>query len=131
MDELDERLARLQPLREQTRTDFDADPYLRDIVERNLEVGAQCVIDICHRIIALENAQKPANYYEAILMMGELRILPAKFARKLAPLAGFRNILTHEYLAIDWDQVYKNLQNLDDLVLFARAVRRWLAERES
>ena len=131
LDELDERLARLQPLREQTRTDFDADPYLRDIVERNLEVGAQCVIDICHRIIALENAQKPANYYEAILMMGELRILPAEFARKLAPLAGFRNILTLEYLAIDWDQVYKNLQNLDDLVLFARAVRRWLAERES
>ncbi len=36
LDELDERLARLQPLREKARAEFDRDPYLRDIVERNL-----------------------------------------------------------------------------------------------
>ncbi|WP_448337943.1 hypothetical protein [Chloroflexus aurantiacus] len=28
-------------------------------MERNLEVAAQCCIDICHRIITLEGAQKP------------------------------------------------------------------------
>jgi hypothetical protein len=53
-----------------------SDPYLRDIVERNLEVAAQCCIDICHRIITLEGAQKPRSYYEAILRMGELGVLP-------------------------------------------------------
>ena len=41
LDELSERLARLEPLRGRPRTDFDQDPYLRDIVERNLEVAAQ------------------------------------------------------------------------------------------
>jgi hypothetical protein len=40
LDELSERLARLKPLKQKTRTEFDADPYLRDIVERNLEVTA-------------------------------------------------------------------------------------------
>ena len=40
LDELNERLARLVPLRDRTRTEFDQDPYLRDIVERNLEVAA-------------------------------------------------------------------------------------------
>ncbi|PJF24064.1 MAG: DUF86 domain-containing protein, partial [Phototrophicales bacterium] len=54
LDELSERLARLTPLRERPRSDFDVDPYLRDIAERNLEVAAQRCIDICHRIIALE-----------------------------------------------------------------------------
>jgi uncharacterized protein YutE (UPF0331/DUF86 family) len=62
LDELSERLARLQPLKDRARVDFDEDPYLRDIVEqRNLEIAAQCCIDISHRIITLEGAQKPVD----------------------------------------------------------------------
>jgi uncharacterized protein YutE (UPF0331/DUF86 family) len=129
LDELNERLARLEPLRGRPRSEFDADPYLRDIVERNLEISAQCCIDICHRIIILENARKPASYFEAVLLMGELGILTPDFARRLAPLTGFRNVLIHEYLSIDWDQVYQKLQNLDDLRSFAEEIRVWLATR--
>lgn len=38
------------------------------------------------------------------------------FAQKFAPIAGFRNILIHEYLDIDWDEVYKNLQKMDQIL---------------
>jgi len=131
LDELNERLARLQPLREKQRTDFDQDPYLRDIVERNLEVAAQSIIDICHRIIVLEGARKPADYYEAILLMGELDIVPMIFARNLAPLAGFRNVLIHEYLGINWDIVYSKLQKIDELNSFSDVIREWLLSKES
>lgn len=129
LDELSERLARLEPLREKARAEFDGDAYLRDIVERNLEVAVQCCLDISHRIIALEKAQKPGDYYGAILLMGELGVLPSDFARQLAPIAGFRNILVHQYLAVDWDEVYRHLQHLDDLVRFAELVRDWLRHR--
>jgi uncharacterized protein YutE (UPF0331/DUF86 family) len=129
LDELSERLARLEPLNQRSRADFDADPYLRDIVERNLEIAAQCCIDISHRIIALEKATKPRDYYDAILRLGELGVLSPAFARKLAPLAGFRNILVHEYVGIDWDEVYRNLQDTDDLARFAESVRGWLSDR--
>ncbi len=61
LDELDERLARLQPLQTTARAEFSQDPYLRDIVERNLEVAAQACIDISHRIIALLGTQKPIS----------------------------------------------------------------------
>ncbi|CAN5396323.1 hypothetical protein BH10CHL1_BH10CHL1_37850 [soil metagenome] len=70
LDEPSERLARLRPLQSKTRLDFDQEPYLRDIVERNWEISAQRCIDISHRIIALENALKPSDYYEAILRIG-------------------------------------------------------------
>jgi uncharacterized protein YutE (UPF0331/DUF86 family) len=130
LDELNERLTRLGPLRNKPRTDFDADPYLRDIVERNLEVAAQCCIDICHRIISIENARKPTDYHDAILRMSELGVLTADFARSFATIAGFRNILVHEYLGIDWDEVYKNLVRLDDLLHFAEAIRRWMQARQ-
>jgi uncharacterized protein YutE (UPF0331/DUF86 family) len=129
LDELNERLARLEALKGKSRAEFDADPYLRDIVERNLEVAAQCCLDICHRIISIEKAMKPADYHDAFLRMSELGVLPAKFARKLAPLAGFRNILVHEYLGIDWNEVYSNLKKINDLVRFAEHIRKWLKAR--
>jgi uncharacterized protein YutE (UPF0331/DUF86 family) len=129
LDELSERLARLQPLKTKARIEFDQDRYLRDIVERNLEMAAQCCIDISHRIISLEGARKPVDYYDAILSMGELGVLPDEFARHLAPLAGFQNILVHEYLSVDWDEVYRMLHCLEDLERFAELVRRWLQQR--
>ena len=52
LDELNERLDRLKPLRERERAEFDADPYPRDVAERNLEISAQCCIDICHRMFS-------------------------------------------------------------------------------
>jgi uncharacterized protein YutE (UPF0331/DUF86 family) len=109
LDELSERLARLEPLRDKPLQEFDQDVYPRDIVERNLEIAAQSCLDVSHRIIAMENARKPTDYYEAILIMGELGVLLADFTRRLAPIAGFRNILVHEYLSVDWKLVYENL----------------------
>ena len=126
LDELNERLARLEALKAKSRSEFDSDPYLRDIVERNLEVAAQCCLDICHRIISIEKALKPGDYHEAFLRMSELRVLPPEFARKLSPIAGFRNILVHEYLGLDWNEVYSNLQKISDLVRFAEYIREWL-----
>jgi uncharacterized protein YutE (UPF0331/DUF86 family) len=63
--------------------------------------------------------------------MGELGVLPADFARDLAPLAGFGNILVHEYLRLDWDEVYRTLQQLEDLERFGRLVRHWLRDQSA
>ncbi len=129
MDELNERLRRLEPLQKKPLDEFLQDAYLRDIVERNLEIAIQCCIDIAHRVISLEGALRPRDSYESLLRLGELGVLPADFARHLAPMAGFRNILAHEYLAIDWDLVYEHLQRLDDLRQFADYLRKWMSAR--
>ena len=130
LDELSARLARLEPLKSRSKAEFDAEPYLRDIAERNLEVAAQCVLDISHRLISLAGGPRPRDYYEAILHLGELGVLPPDFATHLAPLAGFRNILVHEYLEVDWQEVYRNLQQLGDLARFAELVREWLRRQK-
>lgn len=122
---------RLRPLQEKDRTAFEEEPYLRDAVERNLEVAAQCCIDVCNRIITLEGAAKPQDYYEAIRRQGELGVLPPDFARELAPLAGFRNVLAHQYLGVDWEEVYAHLHRLDDIEKFVRHVRQWLREQDA
>ncbi|MCS4039820.1 uncharacterized protein YutE (UPF0331/DUF86 family) [Salinibacter ruber] len=70
------------------------------------------------------------DYYEAIRQQGELGVLPSEFADRLAPLAGFRNVLAHQYLGVNWDEVYSHLQQLDDLDRFAKHIRQWLQMRE-
>lgn len=129
LDELVERLARLRALQEEPRSAFDADPFLRDIAERNLEVAAQCCIDLANRIIALEHARKPIDYHDAILRMGELDVLSPESAQALAPIAGFRNALVHYYVSLDWDKVFANLQHLEELEHFSEAVHSWLRAR--
>ncbi len=126
LDELSERLARLEPLRSRSLADFLEDAYLRDIVERNLEIAIQCCIDICNRIISLENLRKPADYYEGFMILGETGVLSMDFARDIAPVAGFRNILVHEYLKVDWELVFEHLQRIDELAEFYGVIRRWI-----
>ncbi len=126
LDKLNECLQKLEPLRQREPDEFLADSYLRDIVERNLEVAAQCCIDISNRIISLENAPRPRDHYESLLRLGEIDVLPMEFARHLAPLGGFRNILVHEYLDVDWKYVLDHLHEIDDLAQFADYVRAWM-----
>ena len=49
----------------------------------------------------------------------------------ILPLAGFRNILIHEYLEIDFDEVYQNLQELKDLYSFLDHVREWMKSKDA
>ena len=78
-------------------------PYLKKIVECHIEVAAQACIDIANRIISVEQLGKLRDASGAIEILGEIGVLPREFAQSLAPIAGFRNILVHEYLEIDWN----------------------------
>lgn len=129
MDRLRECLNKLEPFKDKLREEFEKDAYLRDIVERNLEVAIQCCIDMAHRIISIEEAIKPTDYYEGFIILGQLKVLPIDFSKKIASMAGFRNVLVHEYVGIDWDEVYRNLQSLPDLYRFAEFVRAWMKRK--
>ncbi len=122
-------MLKLEPFKEKSKEEFYQDEYLQDIVERNLEVAIQSCIDIANRIISLDELEKPKDYYGSIIKLGEENILTYNFAQKFAPIAGFRNILIHEYLDIDWDEVYKNLQKMDQFYKFIGYIKKWLSQR--
>ena len=129
LQRLDESLQRLEALSGLAQDDFLGDADLRDIVERNLEVAAQCCIDIAHRIVSLEGAPGPRDAHESLLRLGEVGVLDPAFAREFSPVAGFRNVLAHEYLSIDWNLVYAHLQELESMHRYAAAIRNWLSEK--
>ncbi len=129
LERLKKSLTKLEPLREKNKYEFFQDDYLQDIVERNLEVAIQSCIDIANRIISLDGLEKPKDYYGAIIILGKENILPFDFAQEFAPIAGFRNILIHEYLDIDWDEVYNNLKNIEHFYQFIDYIQKWLTQR--
>ena len=83
LDRLNECLQKLEPLRKRPLAEFLTDAYLRDIVERNLEVAAQCCIDIANRIILIP----PPAYYAIRFTLFNHHPLSASSAAAIAPVS--------------------------------------------
>ncbi|NMB24028.1 MAG: DUF86 domain-containing protein [Firmicutes bacterium] len=66
-----------------------------------------------------------------ILQLGQQGIIPQSFAERIAPMAGFRNLLVHEYLQINFHQTYDILRNrLEDFRTFASYIVAFLKANE-
>lgn len=98
-------------------------------VQRGLEMAVQCVLDISTHLVAGLEVGRPQEYRESILALGDAGILPADFASHLSQIAGFRNIIVHEYLEIDPDQIHRAITvGLDDLERYATYVIAYLRQ---
>ena len=103
---------------QELRTDAD----LRWIVERGLQLCIQNVLDIATHLAAAAGLDSP-DYATSIDRLAELSVLPATFAARLHPIAGFRNILVHGYLQVDLEILQRVLRDkLGDLEEFAACV---------
>ena len=103
-----------------TREEFKADFYIHRTAERDLQLCAECLLDITHHLIAVSGWQVPDDHASAMRLLGQKGIITTEFAERLVQLIRFRNLIVHVYLQIDLDKVYDNIQNhLDDFSTFA------------
>lgn len=127
LESLREYVGHLRGYQSRTIDDLRRDPTLRGAVERYLHLSAECVIDVAEIMISELGLKKPEEYKESIEILGEAGIIPGEFALKFSPVAGFRNILVHEYAKIDLTEVHRHLQrDLEDFERFARYVIEYL-----
>ncbi len=92
-----ENLNALKLIRNMTREQYADDIYKRKATERLLQELIEAAIDVNTHIIVQTSNTVPDDYYESFIKLGELKIMTAKLAEKLAPSAGLRNRLVHEY----------------------------------
>ncbi len=106
---------------------FVSDPLIYGNAERYLQLAIQAVLDISHHIVADRDLPLPADSRSLFELLARQKVISKTLSVKLAAMAGFRNILVHEYLEIDRRRVYQALtRDLRDFETFIRAVSRLL-----
>jgi len=123
----------LQILQQSSEVPFEeliSNDVLLSAVERNLHVAIECILDIGNHIIAEKGFETPEDNEDIIRILGDEKVVPSDFARRVKGIAGFRNILVHEYTDIDYGLLYNFLTyRLNDLREFALYISSYL-ERE-
>ena len=106
---------------------FVKDPLIYGNAERYLQLAIKAVLDVSNHIVADMNLSLPADSKELFTLLATHKMLPVRLSKRLAPMAGFRNILVHEYLEIDRHRVYRVLEDdLGDFERFVQAVSKLL-----
>lgn len=96
-----ENLKALEPIKGMKRDEYLRDIYKRKATERLLQEMIEAAIDINVHMAVGSAHSSPADYDQSFIQAGELGIISSELAEKLAPAAGLRNRLIHEYDKID------------------------------
>lgn len=96
---IQEELSRLEALSNYSFTEITKDFIKLYAVERALEKIIMRAIDINQHIIAEigKGDEKVKGYEDTFYVLSEMGIYTESFAKKIAPSAGLRNRLVHEY----------------------------------
>jgi uncharacterized protein YutE (UPF0331/DUF86 family) len=92
-------------------------------------LSIQASVDIATGIAVKKTPRRPDTYRETFQVLGKFRIIPEDLAKEMSRLAGFRNILVHEYTVIDIHRVYRVLQDdLNSMNTFRNFVKDFIKE---
>lgn len=100
---------------------LERDLSLHNDILFSLLTVAQVVIDIAGELSAREG-HRFEDYTTAVRNLARLEGFPSELVAELAWLPGFRNILVHEYVGLDYGLVVEALDNLGFVEAFLEAV---------
>jgi uncharacterized protein YutE (UPF0331/DUF86 family) len=120
--ELHRHLEHLRALRPRvSREALARDLSLHNDVLFSLFTLCQLVIDIAGELAA-RRGDRFEDYTDAIRQLERDSRFPAGVVRELERLPGFRNVLIHEYVALDLDRAVAALDRLDPIEQFLAIV---------
>jgi uncharacterized protein YutE (UPF0331/DUF86 family) len=106
------------------------DVYKRKATERLLQELIEAAIDINTHLLVQEGPEAPDDYYESFIRAGERRFISMRLAERLAPSAGLRNRLVHEYDRLDPDQMLGAVKMAHELYpQYVREIEDYLSGR--
>ncbi len=124
---LDEYLKCLREIQKVNRKAFLADYHYYGLAERYFQLAIEVVLDIGKLMIIYQNLRRPEDNQDIFTVLTDEKILSSKLTEKFSGIAGFRNILVHDYEKINREIVYEKLQkSLKDFQDFKKAVLRFL-----
>lgn len=122
--ELRRHLDHLTSLRPKVRTreDLGRDLSLHNDVLFSLLTVCRLVIDVAGELSA-SRGERFEDYTEAVRNLGRDGRFEPDLVRALERLPGFRNVIVHEYVALDLERVVEALSGLEPIERFVEIVR--------
>jgi uncharacterized protein YutE (UPF0331/DUF86 family) len=100
---------------------FGSDRTAREVVTLNLFLALQEAIALAMHWLADEGWDVPQSYGEVFTVLADHAVLERTLARRLSAAAGLRNLIAHQYGAVDYDRMFAIASNdLGDLLAFCQ-----------
>jgi uncharacterized protein YutE (UPF0331/DUF86 family) len=120
---IDEYASQAAEYRGVTVDAYRGDWRTQRIVERTLQLAIEACLDVANHLIADRRLPVASTYAEAFQVLSDQGILEAPVRDAMIGMAGFRNVLVHEYARINPGVVVDILQKqLSDFQRFRDAV---------
>ena len=106
IEKIDKHLERISSYNKLAYNDYLKDVNAQDIVEYNLFQIVNHVIDIVQHIVVDEDYGFPQTAYEASKILCDKGILDEDDLKLLRKMIGFRNVIGHDYINVNKEEVY-------------------------
>jgi uncharacterized protein YutE (UPF0331/DUF86 family) len=125
-------LADLDQVGEVTAERLERERIVRHAVERIITQLVDLAVSINSHIVAATSGEAPATYRTSFGAIARVGVITSEMAGTLAPSAGLRNILTHEYVSVDLGILAHSVPVVADLYRrYVIEVARYLASSTS
>lgn len=98
-----------------------------------VKYGFVTAIEGCARaashLVSSEGLGVPESSAAAVRLLARQHIVPGPLAEAVARATGFRNVLVHQYTAVDDDAVRRNVALLDDLDAYVEVLATWALQQ--
>lgn len=102
---------------------YRADWKTQRIVERTLQMMIELCADIAGHIISDNSWRTPETYAETFRVLGEQELLTPELTSVMEKMAKFRNVVVHQYEAVDAEIVVLVLRkHLNDFNRYSEAI---------
>ncbi len=127
-----ENLKGLEPVAAMPLRRYRDELFARKGTERLLQELIEAAIDINTRVLVQDGHGAPDDYYQGFTRLADCGVLSHELAEALAPAAGLRNRLVHEYDAIVDAIVLDAVRKAQDLFpKYVAAIEQYLQSRAS
>ena len=122
-------LKELDIVLENTMERFREEIPLQLMGERLFEILSQIMLDVCTHIIAKLELGTPRDYADCLkkLSSNEMRILQKEDAERLQNIIKMRNLVVHQYVAVDHEILFNALPLIkSDFEMYRNAIIAWM-----
>jgi uncharacterized protein YutE (UPF0331/DUF86 family) len=129
---IQDELMRLTEFEDLTLEEVGKEYRSQAVVERLLERIITRAIDVNQHLIAECGAHLPAvrTYRDTFLQLVRLGVYPEEFGRRIAPSAGLRNALVHDYNDLKPEMLYKSIKEaIQEFNEYTKQILRFVESR--